>query len=85
MELSLDWVFETSGYKTSSVFPRADQYFDCMIVNAVNSAWHKHMPQNGRRVFRTISKTVGDGVLIQAKIHLMICYETHVSNSNSNF
>lgn len=67
MELSQDRIFETSRYEASSVCPRADQYFDCIIVNAVNSAWHKHMPQNGRRVFRAISKTVGNCVLIPSQ------------------
>ena len=42
---------------------RVDQYFDFIIVNTNNAALHKYVVQNGRSMFRAISKTVGNSVL----------------------
>lgn len=48
------------------VFFKVDRYFG-FAINAENATLHKHTEQNSRRVFRTISETVGNSVLIPSQ------------------
>ena len=65
--LNLGCIFDTAGRRDSSTFCRVDRLFDFINANAENAASHKYVVQNGRSMFRAISESVGNSVLIQSQ------------------
>ena len=60
-------MFDSAVHRVSSVFFRVDQYFDFIIVNAMDTTSHKCVVQSGRNIFAASSEIVGHYVLIPSQ------------------
>lgn len=78
-------MFDAATYKASSMFLRADWYFDFITVSTENPASHNMQHKMVKVWLGTFQKLLEILSHFQAKIHLIIFYDTQVSNSNGNF
>lgn len=83
-ETSLGWL-DIWGFRTSSIFFRIHQYFDFIIINAMNAISFKHTLQDGRRMFSNISDTIENNVLTWSQNSFDNLYESQVGNSSNYF
>jgi hypothetical protein len=66
-ELNLGLIFDTAGYRASTVFFGVDWYFDFIIVSTENVTLHKHIVQNNRSMFRDMLEILGNSTLIPSQ------------------
>lgn len=55
-------MFDSAGYRASSVFFRVYLHFDFIVFNAEDAALYKYVVQNGRSMVKAISEIGGKSV-----------------------